>query len=149
MIRKPVRVLIGIALVVSVLGCSKVDAGAEKKATGNEKEEQAIAAAEAWLGLVDAGDYSKSWEGAAALFRKAVTQQQWIQSLNGVRKPLGRLVSRRVKSKQYLTQLPGAPDGDYVVIQFAASFENKKTAVETVTPMLDDGVWKVSGYFIK
>jgi hypothetical protein len=46
--------------------------------------------------------------------------------------------------------LPGAPDGEYVVIQFATSFENKKSAIETVTPMLDsDGEWRVSGYFIK
>jgi hypothetical protein len=36
------------------------------------------------------------------------------------------------------------------VIQFRASFENKKSAVETVTPMKDeDGQWRVSGYFMK
>ena len=33
---------------------------------------------------------------------------------------------------------------------YASSFEHKKAAVETVTPMLDkDGHWRVSGYFIK
>jgi Protein of unknown function (DUF4019) len=36
------------------------------------------------------------------------------------------------------------------VIQFDTAFENKASAVETVTPMLDtDGVWRVSGYFIR
>jgi len=36
------------------------------------------------------------------------------------------------------------------VIQFDAVFENKSSAVETVTPMLDpDGVWRVSGYFVR
>jgi hypothetical protein len=46
--------------------------------------------------------------------------------------------------------LPGAPDGEYVVIQFEASFEKKKAAVETVTPMVDeDGEWRVSGYYLK
>jgi len=46
--------------------------------------------------------------------------------------------------------LPGAPDGQYVLIQFNASFEQKAHAVETVTPMLErDGTWKVSGYFIR
>ncbi|HEX3698552.1 MAG TPA: DUF4019 domain-containing protein [Polyangia bacterium] len=34
-----------------------------------------------------------------------------------------------------MTTLPGAPDGKYVVIQFATSFERKKEAVETITPM--------------
>jgi phosphoglycolate phosphatase len=29
-------------------------------------------------------------------------------------------------------------------------FENKKSAIETITPTLDnDGEWRVSGYFIK
>jgi hypothetical protein len=46
--------------------------------------------------------------------------------------------------------LPGAPDGQYVIIQFETSFENKQNAVETVTPMLDtDSQWRISGYYIK
>jgi ribosomal protein S17E len=46
--------------------------------------------------------------------------------------------------------LIGAPDGEYIVIQFETSFENKKAAIETVTPMMDkDWRWRVSGYYIK
>jgi hypothetical protein len=79
-----------------------------------------------------------------------VSQSQWKSSLNSVRKPLGSLVSRKLKSAKYSKTLPGAPDGEYVVLQFTTSFENKKGAVETITPMLDKGgKWKVSGYFIK
>ncbi len=67
-----------------------------------------------------------------------------------VRSPLGRVVSRELISRTYTQSLPGAPDGEYVLIQFATSFENKKSAIETITPMLDDdGEWRVSGYFIK
>ena len=41
-------------------------------------------------------------------------------------------------------------DGKYVVIQYDTVFEHKASAVETVTPMPDpDGVWRVSGYFIR
>lgn len=58
--------------------------------------------------------------------------------------------SRKLKSATYTKTLPGAPDGEYVVIQYDSSFVNKKSAVETVTPMLDkDGKWRVSGYFIR
>ncbi len=79
-----------------------------------------------------------------------MTKDAFVKSLNAARKPLGALKSREVKSKQYQTSLPGAPDGQYVVIQFTTSMENKNSAVETVTPMLDkDGKWKVSGYYIK
>ena len=63
---------------------------------------------------------------------------------------MGKTLSRKLLSQSYQTSLPGAPDGQYVVIQYNASFEGKKSAIETVTPVLDsDGVWRVSGYYIK
>ena len=114
------------------------------------KETAAISAAENWLATVDAGEYSASWKEAAELFRNAVKPEQWEQSMQAARKPLGKLISRKVQTKIYKTSLPGAPDGEYVLIQFETSFENKKTAIETVTPMMDkDGKWRVSGYYIK
>ncbi len=119
-------------------------------AANEEAEQQALKAAEEWLSLMDTGKYPESWEQASRLFRGAVKKEQWEQTAAGVRNPLGALVSRAVGGLQYATSLPGAPDGEYVVIQFTTSFENKATAVETVTPMRDDdGQWRVSGYFIK
>jgi len=115
-----------------------------------EKEGAAVSAAEKWLVVIDKGKYSESWQEAANYFRNAVKQEQWEQSLQAHRKPLGKVVSRKVKSHDYKTSLPGAPDGEYVVIQFETSFENKKRSIETVTPMIDDdGKWRVSGYYIK
>jgi len=116
----------------------------------SEAEDQAVKAAEAWLELVDRGEYEESWNEAATLFKSAVTVDQWQQALNASRKPVGEKKSRKIRSAKYTTSLPGAPDAEYVVIQFDASFSKKKTAVETVTPMKDgDGNWRVSGYFIK
>jgi opacity protein-like surface antigen len=113
-------------------------------------EDAAQAAAASWLKLVDAGNYGASWDQAAVLFKGAVTKSQWAQAAAGARGPLGALVSRRLKSRKYTERLPGAPDGKYVVIQFATAFEKKASAVETITPMLDpDGLWRVSGYFIR
>ena len=115
-----------------------------------EPEDTAQTSAETWLRLVDNEAYDESWEEAAALFKAAVTPEQWQGAVSGVRRPLGRLLSRKVRSRQYTEQMPGAPDGKYVVIQFDAVFENKASAVETVTPMLDpDGAWRVSGYFVR
>ncbi len=114
------------------------------------KEKAAVAAAEKWLALVDAGKNAESWSEAAGYFKAAVSQEKWQQSLQSVRKPLGKTISRKLKNKTYQTSLPGAPDGEYVVIQFETSFQHKKAAVETVTPMLDkDGQWRVSGYYIR
>ncbi|MGC4121101.1 MAG: DUF4019 domain-containing protein [Myxococcales bacterium] len=122
----------------------------EAKADTKDKEKAAVAAAEAWLKLVDYGKYAGSWKEAATFFKGAMKSEQWEQALTGVRKPLGKVGSRKVKTTKYLTSVPGAPDGEYVVIEFDTSFAEKKAAVETVTPMMDkDGKWRVSGYFIK
>jgi Protein of unknown function (DUF4019) len=116
----------------------------------SDKTKGAEQASEAWLKFVDSGDYSQSWIEASSLFKSHVTQKEWEQKISAVRQPLGALMSRTLKSAEYKTELPGAPDGQYVVIKYDTSFANKKSAVETVTPMLDkDGQWRVSGYFIR
>lgn len=113
-------------------------------------EKAAIAAAGAWLSLVDEGNYGESWNQAAGLFKNAITKEQWQNTVKAVRGPLGKVMVRKPKSKQYTKTLPGAPDGEYVIIQYETTFENKKSAIETVTPMLDrGGRWKISGYYIK
>jgi len=113
-------------------------------------EDLAQKAAESWLTLVDEGQYEESWDQAAKLFKGAVTKEQWKQAAAGVRGPLGKLVSRKVKSREYTEKVPGGPDGKYVILQFDTVYEKKASAVETVTPMVDpDGAWRVSGYFIR
>lgn len=113
-------------------------------------EEAALASSQKWLSLVDKGKYAKSWDEAASLFRKAIPKEKWLESMSTFRQDLGKAISRKLKSKEYATTLPGAPDGEYVVIQYESSFENKKSAIELITPMLDkDGTWRVSGYYIR
>jgi len=113
-------------------------------------EKSAVTAAEAWLKLIDDGQYAGSWEQAAEYFRAIMKQQAWEDSIRPLRESLGKVVTRTLKAQQYTTAMPGAPDGEYLVIQFETSFENKEFAIETVTPMVDeDGVWRVSGYYIK
>jgi hypothetical protein len=112
-------------------------------------EKAAQSAALTWLALVDAGNYAQSWNAASLLFRQNVSQAQWQAAAASARNPLGALKSRQLLSATFARTLPGAPDGEYVIVQFTASFEHKAAAVETVTPMRDgDGAWHVSGYFI-
>jgi len=121
-----------------------------RAARADAAEKAAVSAADAWLKLVDAGEFGTSWDEAAGFFKGAVAEADWERSLKAARTPLGKVLSRKVASRTYTTSLPGAPDGKYVVLQYETSFENKKRATETVTPMLDaDGRWRVSGYYIK
>ena len=118
--------------------------------TNELTEQAAISAAQKWLALIDRGDSAESWNRAATLFKSAVSQEQWQHSLAAAQTPLGRPISRSLKSRQYAEELPGAPDGMYFVIEYDTSFERKKHGTETVVPMLEeDGKWRVSGYFVK
>ncbi len=125
-------------------------------------EDAAQVAAESWLRLVDGGNYSASWDQAAKPLKGAVKQAEWSAMVGGVRTPLGRLVSRKLKSREYTEKAPtrtrmvggkvytwGGP-GRYVVIQYDTAFANKASAVEKViTSMGSDGAWRVSGYSIR
>ena len=87
---------------------------------------------------------------AAGFFQGAITQDKWVEALESVRKPLGKLEIRTANSAVTETQMPGAPDGKYVVMQFETAFAKKNSATETVTFVLEkDGQWKADGYYIK
>lgn len=134
-------VLAGIVLTILVVANVHADQSAKKAAQK---------AAASWLSLIDSGEYSESWNKAAQIFKQKVSLQQWKSSLESVRIPLGNLKLRRLKTAAYTETLPGAPDGKYVVIQYETIFDKKKSAIETVTPMMEkDCRWRVSGYFIR
>jgi len=122
-------------------------------ASGAEDAEQvagAEAAALAWLAITDSGSYAQSWDQAAGMFQGAISRENWISAVVNARQPLGKVISRKVKSALYTRSLPGAPAGEYVVIQYDTQFEQKAIASEFVTPFREqDGSWKVSGYYVK
>ncbi len=137
------KVLIG--LVLAALLVPQVAFGAETR-----QQEAALAAAKNWLATVDTGEYAQSWQQGAAYFKKVITEAEWVQSMQEVRKPLGKIISRKVKSLTTKTSLPNAPEGQYVVIQLETSFANGKSGMETVNTQLEgNGKWRVAGYGIQ
>lgn len=107
-------------------------------------------AATTWLAVVDAGNYPLSWREAASLLQTSVPQPKWESALQTGRLQLGGVKSRALKSATFSRTLAGAPDGEYVLIQYETQFDFKPQAIETLTAMKDKGnVWKVAGYFIK
>ena len=113
-------------------------------------EVAARAAVEVWLALVDDGQYEKSWDNAAGAVKKVVPKDQWTKTFTDHRQQLGKILSRVLKDMKSSTSLPGAPAGQYVTLRYDTSFEQKKTATETVTCMVDDGgQWRVTGYFVR
>ena len=75
----------------------------------DEAQKQAVAAAQAWLALADDGKYGESWDAAADYLKNAVTKDDFVRSLTAARKPLGKLKSREVKSKDTGRAFLGLP----------------------------------------
>lgn len=143
------RFLAGTAVIGLMIVCCS---GARRGLVyAQEKPEvQAQKAAEQWLALVDAGRYGASWEYASPSFKSAVSRADWVKKVGAARRSLGKLVSRKLVKANLVKNPPGSPPGDYVGIQYQSSFQNLKSAVETLVPMLDkDGKWRVSGYIVK
>lgn len=108
-----------------------------------------VAAANAWVSLVDAKRWNDSWAAAGTLFKSQMPQPLWASTIEPVRQPFGAVGSRTLKSITKSKSLPGAPDGEYEVVQFQTSFANKAAATETVVLAHEASGWKVDGYFIR
>jgi hypothetical protein len=117
----------------------------------HEKEKsKALKAAKPWMALADRDKFAETYDDASAYFKGAITKLDWGKQLHGVREPLGALKSRKLKSSEYKRVIQGGPDGEYVVLKFDSSFEQKASALESVTLMKQkDGSWRVAGYFIR
>jgi len=139
---KRMFVCLSLAAIIGICGCTKVE-------NNPQAEAKALEAAVAWLALVDGEKYSESWVEASQSFRKTIRKHKWIQTMQSVRKPFGNNISRELDSKRYQTSLRKAPDGEYVILYFSVSFENKESTLETITCQLDsDGKWRVAGYIM-
>jgi len=117
-----------------------------------EQEREAVAQGEAllWLSLVDSNKYDQSWQEMSPAFRKEVSKRKWKSTVTTIRKPLGKVVARKPKSAVYTKELPGAPEGEYVVAKFETTFDRRPAAVETVTLVLGTDLdWRVSSYSLK
>jgi beta-lactamase regulating signal transducer with metallopeptidase domain len=113
----------------------------------------AAAAAEPWLKIVDDGRYDTSWENASPGFKKQVTSEQWQNMSKQVRSPLGKCLDRKLASSSYHSpqELPNGTkqEGEFVTLHYQSSFENMKSATETVYFTKDpEGVWKADAYVI-
>ncbi|MFC7367232.1 MULTISPECIES: DUF4019 domain-containing protein [Vreelandella] len=108
----------------------------------------AESAALAWLESIDNGEYQQAWEASSPLLKAPLSSSMLARTVELARNEFGQVESRRrIRASRY-TSMPGAPDGDYMVFVFQTRFENKARGIETVTPHLENGTWRVSGYYV-
>jgi hypothetical protein len=113
------------------------------------RDEMAVTSARDWLALVDAGQFGDSYDQAGELYRSA-PRDQWANGLGNMRKPLGDVSQRNLKSVLVTKDLPNAPVGKYVISTFDTAFQQQpKPMWEVVTSFLYPNGWKVVGYQVK
>ena len=113
-------------------------------------ETAAVDAADAWLQMVDAGDFEGSWQASSDFFKSSVAKEEWVKTMNAVRTPMGQVISRKVTATDYRTMLPKALKGRYLIIEYDTSFANGSSGGESITQVMEgDGAWRVGGYHLK
>jgi DNA-binding CsgD family transcriptional regulator len=118
-------------------------------APSSASDQASTASAEAWAKLLDGQHWADSWKSSGSVFRSKLTPADWTATIQPLRQKLGSVSSRSLKSVSSASSLPGVPDGEYKIVQFATVFANKPDAVETVVLTRESSGWKVDGYFIR
>ena len=108
-------------------------------------EDAARQSVEAWLSLLDAGDFPEAYEATGSLFREDVTAEEFRLLMEDRLALLGAFESRTLSSTQRLTTIPDAPPGDYFVFEFDGVYELRPNARERVTAMSESDDWPVVG----
>ena len=123
----------------------------EPAADPHTAEEQAAERqALGFLGYLDHGLFADSYAYTGMLIRAQLDRDAFAKQIEEkVRAGVGALLSRELIDASYTTTVPGAPEGQYVVLDYGASFANRQQAMETVTLAFAKGYWRVSGYYIK
>ena len=110
---------------------------------------ESAASARDWLALIDGKHWEQSWAAAGTEFKAHISAAEWATRAEPVVQMFGSATSRSLTSVIKATQIPGAPEGQYEVLQFTTNFEKKPSSIETVTLAHEPSGWKVDGYFIR
>lgn len=114
-----------------------------------QKAEKATVAAMEFLHLIDAEKYAESWQISAGLMQEKVTESEWVEKLTKARARSGALIERSEKDASYSPTAKDSPDGEYIALTYSSKYQQAESVSEYVTVMLEDGHWKVAGYFIQ
>ena len=102
-----------------------------------------------FVGYLDQGRYADSYAYTGMLIRQQLDRDAFSTQIQKTRADTGALQARELIDSSYTTTLPGAPEGQYVVLHYHAGFANRPDTTETVTLAFAKGYWRIAGYYIK
>jgi hypothetical protein len=102
-----------------------------------------------FVGYLDQGRFADSYAYTGMLIRAQLDRDAFSTQIQKTRAGTGALQSRELMDASYSTSVPGAPEGQYVILHYHAGFANRPDTVETVTLAFANGYWRIAGYYIK
>lgn len=102
--------------------------------------------------MVDQNRIGEIWDGAAPVAQKRVARADFIQQVAQARAPLGAPQQRQWAAIHRQAVAGGDAElaGQYVNVEYETRFSGGRTVREMATFQLGpDGVWRVSGYFLR
>jgi hypothetical protein len=102
-----------------------------------------------FLGYLDQGRFADSYDYTGMLIRAQVDRASFTSQIEKARAGVGAMQARDLIDAAYSTTVPGAPEGQYVVLHYHTNFANRHDVVETLTLAFAKGYWRVSGYYIR
>ena len=111
-------------------------------------EDAARNSVDAWLALLDAGDYPAAYDATGTIFREEVTPEEFRTAMEERQAILGAVESRTLSSTQRLSVVPDAPPGDYFVFEFEGVYDLRPNTRERVTAASESDEWPVVGIYI-
>ena len=120
---------------------------AVREKTEESAHSDGLPAVEAWLALLDGGNFGQSWESAAPYFQRTTSKEEWIGQMEKVRRPLGKALSRKPGGMEFT---PGWTSfGSRFT--FTTLFDGPVATIETATftRQPPSGEWKAIRYHIR
>jgi len=106
-----------------------------------------LAKANAWFEFVDDGQYELSWDKASKILKGNVSKKDWMARIQKFREMCGPFISRKIYSLNYSDKYPKGPNGLYCILYYYGVYENKSFDYETLVMVLEEGEWRVFGYY--
>jgi hypothetical protein len=110
---------------------------------GAKDTSAARSAAERWIKLIDAEEFSNAWNSGSASMQAGMPKFAWTTVASGIHAVQGKVKARKLKSA-----VPSS-DGSAIAFEYESQFENAAKVSETVNTVYDkDKTWRVSGYTV-
>ncbi|MDH4027193.1 MAG: DUF4019 domain-containing protein [Desulfuromonadales bacterium] len=81
---------------------------------------------------LDQGQNEESWHAISSLFQAFNDQARWKTRQQVIRASYGPLISREFNNVSDRTTFSLSPEGEYVIVPFRSSYQNKTESIETV-----------------